>query len=356
MAWLKPIKNKRGKGYRLFYDDPKTGRKRSKTLYCDSKTAELIRTELEARLARKAFGIDIEDVQHIEWNKAVLRYLKRSERTKAPGTVRREKYAFRPFSQYIGNPDLVDISIEDIEGYVHHRLDRKKRKPATVSIEIRILKTAFNQFIKWGFLKVNPAKDILLPNQNQIKVRFLRKEEVGALLRVIPIGGFKDLIIAYLHTGARRSELLHPNFTWENVDFDSNQIYLFGKANRGRYVPMNETLKAILFRRKDSGNEVPFDFKPDFVSHKVPKFAKLAGLKDVNVHALRKTFGSLLIQSGQADLYTVSKLLGHSSIKTTERYYVDLLDENYHKSVRILDTILTNTKSNLVLVRKNASN
>ena len=119
---------------------------------------------------------------------------------------------------------------------------------------------------------------------------------------------------------------------------------------------MNETLKTLLIRRKDSGKEVPFDFKPDFVSHKVPKFAKLAGIKDVNVHALRKTFGSLLIQSGQADLYTVSKLLGHSSIKATERYYVDLLDENYHKSVRILDTILTDNSSNLVLVRKNTSN
>ena len=355
MAWLKPIKNKRGKGYKLYYRDPKTGRRRSKTLYCDGKSAELIRTELEARLARKAFGIDLEDVQHIEWNRAVLKYVKRSERTKAPGTVRREKYALRPFSQYIGNPDISDISIGDIEGYVHHRLDRKKRKPATVSIEIRILKTAFNQFIKWGFLRVNPVKDISLPNQNQIKVRFLRKEEVAALLRVIPIGDFKDLIIAYLHTGARRSELLFPNFTWENVDFEINQIYLFGKANRGRYIPMNETLKTLLNRRRGSGNEIPFDFKPDFVSHKVPKFAKSAGLKDVNVHALRKTFGSMLIQSGEADLYTVSKLLGHSSIKTTERYYVDLLDESYHKSVKVLDTILTDTNLNLVLVRKNAS-
>ena len=340
MAWLKPIINKRGKGYKLFYRDPKTNRKRSKTLYVEFKTAELIRAEMEARLARKTFGIDFEEKEHIEWKRAVLRYLKRSERTKAAGTVRRETYALRPFSNYIGNPDISDISIEDIEGYVHYRLDRKKRKPATVSIEIRILKTAFNQFIKWGFLSINPVKDISLPNQNQIKVRFLRKEEVGALLSVIPAGGFRDLVIAYLHTGARRSELLYPNFTWENVDFELNQIYLLGKANRGRYVPMNETLKAILFKRKDASNEVPFDFKPDFVSHKVPKFAKLAGLKDVNVHALRKTFGSLLIQSGQADLYTVSKLLGHSSIKTTERYYVDLLDENYHKSVKILDIII----------------
>ena len=132
----------------------------------------------------------------------------------------------------------------------------------------------------------------------------------------------------------------------ENVNFDLNQIYLIGKGNRGRYIPINETLKRILIRRRDSGNEIPFDFKPDFVSHKLPKFTKMAGIKGGNVHALRKTFGSLLIQSGQSDLYTVSKLLGHSSIKTTERYYVDLLDENYHKSVKILDDILAYTNPN----------
>ena len=103
-------------------------------------------------------------------------------------------------------------------------------------------------------------------------------------------------------------------------------------------------------------DEDPFDVKTDFVSHKLPKFVKFAGIKDVIDHALRKTFGSLLIQSGQADLYTVSKLWGHSSIKTTERYYIDLLDEIYRKSVRILDTILTNISTSLVLFRKNASN
>ena len=356
MAWLKQIKTKRGIGYKLFYRDPKTNRLRKKSIYCSYKEAKLIKAEMEARLARHSFGIELEDITHIEWDKAVIKYLIRSEKTKASATVRRERYALSPFSKYIKNLDLTEISVDDIEGYIHHRLYRKKRKPATVSIEVRILKTVFNQFIKWGYLNKNPVKDISLPNQNQIKVRFLRKEEVGVLLKVIPIGDFKDLIIAYLHTGARRCELLHPNFTWGNVDFELNQIYLFGKANRGRYIPMNNTLKTLLIRRRDSGNEIPFDFKPDFVSHKLPKYTKMAGIKGGNVHALRKTFGSLLIQSGQADLYTVSKLLGHSSIKTTERYYVDLLDENYHKSVRILDTILTDTNSNLVLVKKNASN
>ena len=50
--------------------------------------------------------------------------------------------------------------------------------------------------------------------------------------------------------------------------------------------------------------------------------------------------GSLLLQNGAADLFTVSKLLGHSSVNTTEKYYVDLLDENFYNSVRKLTEII----------------
>ena len=41
-----------------------------------------------------------------------------------------------------------------------------------------------------------------------------------------------------------------------------------------------------------------------------------------------------------ADIYTVSKLLGHASIKTTEKYYVDLIDDNYKIALDGLDNII----------------
>mgnify|MGYP001494201621 CR=1 FL=1 len=47
-----------------------------------------------------------------------------------------------------------------------------------------------------------------------------------------------------------------------------------------------------------------------------------------------------MIQKGNVELFTVSKLLGHSSISTTEKYYVDLLDENYCESVDTLVDIM----------------
>ncbi|MFC1620251.1 tyrosine-type recombinase/integrase [Candidatus Neomarinimicrobiota bacterium] len=73
------------------------------------------------------------------------------------------------------------------------------------------------------------------------------------------------------------------------------------------------------------------------MSHKIAEFYKAAGISGANLHSLRKTFGSMHVQNNTADLYKVSKMLGHSSIKTTGTYYVDLVDEDYHEAALALD-------------------
>ena len=205
------------------------------------------------------------------------------------------------------------------------------------------LKTIFYMALKWVIVDCNPVVGVKIPNNDFVKVRFLRIDEINILIRVIKDEGehdFADLVLAYINTGARRSELLYPNFTWDNVDMDGKKIQLLGKGNLKRYVPINESLLLILDSLKKRNQSTPFDFKPDYVTHKIQYYYRKAGIKGANLHSLRKTFGSLLLQNRAADLYTVSRLLGHSSLKTTEKYYVDLLDENYRDSVGSLDSIL----------------
>ena len=91
---------------------------------------------------------------------------------------------------------------------------------------------------------------------------------------------------------------------------------------------------AEIFRIRSKQNlEYPFRFRPDWVSHKLRLYYRKVKIVNATLHTLRKTFGSLLIQEGHADIYTVSKLLGHSSVKVTERHYIHLLDENYQSSI-----------------------
>ena len=67
-----------------------------------------------------------------------------------------------------------------------------------------------------------------------------------------------------------------------------------------------------------------WDYSKDFVSHKFKKEARRLGIPDIRFHDLRRTFGYNLIRQGRP-IYEVSKLLGHSSVTTTERHYAPLL-------------------------------
>jgi site-specific recombinase XerD len=53
---------------------------------------------------------------------------------------------------------------------------------------------------------------------------------------------------------------------------------------------------------------------------------------------LRRTFGSSLMQKG-SDVYTVSKLLGHSNIATTQRWYLNLGMDEYKQAVALLNSV-----------------
>ena len=103
---------------------------------------------------------------------------------------------------------------------------------------------------------------------------------------------------------------------------------------------MNSKVKKILSNHLDQGLKNPFNFNLDYVTHRLAHYYKMAGIKNANVHVLRKTFGSLLIQKKLADIYEVSKLLGHSSVKVTETHYVDLLKDNVEKPVERLTEII----------------
>jgi len=338
MATYKKIK----KGvYRIHFMHPKTGKQIRKNVHVSRQDAERIVQKIEADIALGHFSLDTDSGLEFSWEQLEKKYLAYSKRNKSIKTTKREQFAFNAFDLFLdGNPLLKDLSVNIIEQYRDNRLDNGI-KPATISIELRILKTVFNMAVEWDMVDVNPVIKVKLPKPDIIKIRFLMVEEVKSLVKVTNDDRkFQRLVLAYLNTGARRIELLAPNFTWENVNFREKKIVLVGlKGTNRRYIPMNETLYDVLKEINREGHEFPFDFKPDFVSHKIADYYKLAKIEGANLHSLRKTFGSMLLQSGSADLYTVSKLLGHASVKTTEKYYVDLLDENYRRPLNSLDAL-----------------
>ena len=345
MATIRRVKRKRGEAYQICFAHPKTSKTIRKVVWVSRSEAEKIKKQIEADLAFGRFNIDNKNSMEMDqsWKTLETKYKRYCKANKSSKTYKRELCVFKAFNEFLcGDLLIKEITNNTIECFRNYRLE-KGVKPASVALEMRHLKVVFNMGIKWKYCSDNPVIGVKQPKSDIIKIRFLLREEVNTLLKVIEENNhpeFLKLIKAYLNTGARRIELLPPLFTWNNVMINDRKILIQGKRDMKRFLPINDTLYEILVENKRNKTEFPFQFKPDYVSHKIKYYYKIAGIEGANLHSLRKTFGSLLLQNGAADLFTVSKLLGHSSVNTTEKYYVDLLDENFYNSVGKLSELI----------------
>jgi integrase len=165
----------------------------------------------------------------------------------------------------------------------------------------------------------------------QTHTTHLKPEEVRRLSHALDDSAnlnLKYIISFLLMTGARKSEAL--NARWEHIRFD-NRIWFvpLAKSGQPRNIFLSDAAMAVLYRLRQE----PF-FDPDspflfpnpktsqpyaciFASWKIAREA--AGLPDLRIHDLRHSYASALVNRG-VSLYDVQKLLGHASIKTTQRY------------------------------------
>ncbi len=341
MATFTKLKRKRGEAYLIRYVHPRTKKFVRKVVWCTRTEAEMIVKKIVSDIALGKFLIEADDSIQYTVSQLVLQFRKHSNKNKSIKTVKRQDYAINAFSNFLKHDlYLTEITTQIIENFRDTRLQLGS-SPNTVSIEIKILKTFFNYGIKTGMLdNNNPVSGVIVPNLRKPIIRFLREDEIKLLLKTISDDDnreFQRLVIAYLNTGARRIELLSPLFTWKSVDFIDRKILLPSlKKGAERWLPMNDSLYDILKEIKKENSAYPFDFRPNYVTHKIKTYYKKVGIKDANLHSLRKTFGSTLLQDG-VDIFMVSKLLGHNSVQTTQKYYVDYLDENYRSTVKRLD-------------------
>jgi len=134
----------------------------------------------------------------------------------------------------------------------------------------------------------------------------------------------KHIVAMLILTGARKREVLDAK--WEDFDTERKSWRIpMSKSGKARRVPLNQGALNILLsllntRKSDYVFCNPDTGKP-YVSffHSWDTAREQAGLKDVRVHDLRHSFASLLVNQGRT-LYEVQKILGHTQVKTTQRY------------------------------------
>lgn len=338
MAWV--AKNKRGKnpnGWIVTYYD-QNGFRHRKVLHCSKREAELVASEIESKITRVRMGFEKDYRENMLIPEAIKYF--HSRRPKTDKTIDREYCVYKAFMKFTGPLRINNIDQPMVMEYLKYRKEKCHLSDAGLGLEYRTLKAFFNFLVDQNFISESPLRGIKSPSTHKKPIRFLTLEEIKRLLEVIEDPDIRDMVLMYINTGARAREIGKDVFTWANVDFKGRKINLFGKGNKYRTVPMNEVVFEILNRRKNIENRsVPFDTEYDYMYRRVKAGYLKAGIKNAQVHTLRKTFGSLLVQNG-VNIYTVSKLMGHTSVTVTEKHYAGLLDENLRNGVQQLDGAL----------------
>ena len=162
----------------------------------------------------------------------------------------------------------------------------------------------------------------------------LSRQEIWRMLQAATLLKHRLLIGLLYGCGLRLSEV--RNIELKHMDHDRKLLHIVqSKGNKDRYVPLSEhhirgiktyvgSAQPKQFLFEGTGNPEGKDFDGRYsqrgVQWAVKTIAKNAGiLKEVNVHMLRHTYATHLLEDG-VNIITVQKLMGHASIETTMIY------------------------------------
>ena len=261
-------------------------------------------------------------------------------------TIISYKYDINQFNNFIKKKKKSFKSIikKDILDFLES-LKLKNVKNKTKSRKIFALKRFYRFLISERIIKNNPMEKIDIPKSEDTLSITLSADQIKKILKFVSKktndykGIRSNLIIELLYsTGVRVSELI--SIKTNNIDLQKKKILIDppekGKSRKERIVFFAEQTKEVIekylefrkiyFKEKDSPWLFPSKNTNDFLTrrrvlqimHNLADKIKI----DKNLmhpHSFRHAFGNHLLNSG-ADIRVVQKLLGHSSIITTQKY------------------------------------
>jgi len=291
-----------------------------------NKTCKSTGTKLKSEALKFLSRFELELSKRVELNykqislkNFAFQFLKHSESIHSTKTTRDYKQTFIFMQRYFNNPNLETLTTKQINEYLQQRIEFSSIYQGRK--DLINLKSAFNFAVKNNYILSNPCNAISRIKTPEKQPLYFSKVELDKFLLSIDNDDFKDLVLLATNTGLRQMELL--TLTKEQIDLNSGIITLdnrthITKSRKIRVIPLNATAKEILSKRITL---TPiFTFTADKTIKLMQKYREKAEIRnELSFHSLRHTFASWLVQKG-VPILNVSKLLGHSDVKTTQIY------------------------------------
>ena len=267
-------------------------------------------------------------------------------------------------------PTLGNIRLDQLDGRMIQHLYNTLRKdhdgkPALSAKSIKdvhgMLHCILQQAVRLNYIRTNPTDNCIPPRVFKKEIKPLTDEQMNRLLQAVQESSYRIIIIVFMFTGLRESELL--GLMWDCVDFDRGSIlidkqlnksqrkeggYSFNPTKNGKsrlIVPAPYVMDLLREQRAQQAkwkeaagsawnNEYNLVFTTElgrYVSFRAlydsfKRIVKKLEMPGVRIHDLRHTYAVNSIRAGD-DIKTVQENLGHATAAFTLDFYGHCTDE-----------------------------
>ncbi|MEZ7505474.1 tyrosine-type recombinase/integrase [Flavobacterium sp. Arc2] len=270
--------------------------------------------------------------------KSFIHYLKHTAESRTGNNADIWKYAIIHFEMFLKNEDIlmqdIDVTIiEDFRAYIlKAKCLRKKNQflaQNTALSYFNKIKATLRKAYKKGLLQTDVNAAIESIKEQESQRNFLTMEEA---LRLFKTPCKKEIVkrvsLFSLLTGMRYSDI--SKLTWEEVQYSKQEGYYIRfkqqKTDRPITLPISVEALEFLGEQRMEHGKIFLNLKKWDFDRLIPVWIKDAAIeKHITFHCFRHTYATLQMAAG-TDIFTVSKMLGHKNIKTTQ-IYTKIIDE-----------------------------
>lgn len=305
-----------------------------KTKYFYGKTQQEVMRKLRAYKEEQQHSRSFSDVADEWWEF--------HSATLGPITFKSYTPAIRRAKEEFTCP-IDEVTPTDINRFIID-LSKQQYSRKTISTQLMIVNQIFKYAVQYGYVPVNPAREIDVPRGLSKQQRELpTPEEIATIKQTTdePMGLFAYWI---MYTGCRRSELLA--LTWDDVDLKARTITI----NKARYQLNNKTyikepktaagirvvpiLDKLLDVIPKKGKGLVFPYNGEMYMERRfelewNKYRKKYGI-NCTPHALRHCYATMLYEN-DVNVKDAQQLLGHAQASTTQDIYTHIREQQAAK-------------------------
>jgi integrase len=276
--------------------------------------------------------------------------------TKTAATLSSESGSYNKWlAPVLGDIQLQKVTPAILEALVLQMIKAGK-KPATITKSLNTFSQVWTSAAARDFVRGEcPVRRVKRPKQDNARLRFFTRNEAQLLLKALRARStdMHDIAMLSLFAGLRAGEI--HGLRWADVDFGTDLLTILDTKNgKNRHVPVVPEVQSVLQRRytgqlkdalvfpgKNGGRR---QWVSDTFERTIKDLGINNGISDARqkavFHTLRHSYGSWLVQAG-VPIFTVAKLMGHSSVLMTQKHYAHLAPDSTRSAAMMLTGALS---------------